>query len=322
MGKETHSKERFSSPLNLAKLAKTRIFGTPSEPLFNDAFGLPPSLLEDSLQTLAEINERNMDNADKDMGYFKNAKCAEYIFNLCDALTLPVEARYLAVEIYDRFMIKHIVGLYQFIQTSSGMDKQKDWNEVENRIKVQMPLRLLSCVQLASKLSSHCKALSASKVRRYLSSMNHHFSNNSILKSELRILKTLDHCLPVHTPLTYIETLLEILGFNAGTQVKFLYEISIKLLDLVYILHEEIYTKLLLVATGETRRSAEHRHKLAVLSSDFMLMASAVISAAGFIVDEQASDGIASHLSNITQIPEADILDFATIVVERAIQDQ
>ncbi|CAB4022826.1 Hypothetical predicted protein, partial [Paramuricea clavata] len=163
-------------------------------------------------------------------------------------------------------------------------------------------------------------ALTGSKVRRYLSSLNHHFSNNSILKSELRILKTLDHCLPVYSPLTYVETVLEILGFNAGTQVKFLHEISIKLLDLVYILHEEIYTKLLLVATGETYRSVNHRHKLAVLASDFMLLASAVIAAAAFVLDEQSSDGIVSHLSNITQIPEADILDFATIVVEKAIQ--
>ena len=28
------------------------------------------------MQTLAESNEKNMDNVDKDMGYFKNAKCA------------------------------------------------------------------------------------------------------------------------------------------------------------------------------------------------------------------------------------------------------
>lgn len=53
--------------------------------------------------------------------------------------------------------MKHIRSLYQFIQTSSAVDKLKDWNDVEARIKVQMPLRLLSCVQLASKLSSHRK---------------------------------------------------------------------------------------------------------------------------------------------------------------------
>ena len=117
----------------------------------------------------------------------------------------------LLFELY-RFMIKHIRSLYQLIQTSSAVDKLKDWNEVEERIINQMPLRLLSCVQLASKLSSHCKALTASKVRRYLSSLNHHFSNNSVLKSELRILKTVDHRLPVYSPLTYVETVLEILG--------------------------------------------------------------------------------------------------------------
>ena len=74
--------------------------------------------------------------------------------------------------------------------------------------------------------------------------------------------------------------------------MKFLHEIGVKLLDLVYMLHQEVYTKLLLVATGETYRSVNHRHKLAVLASDFMLLASAVISAAAFIVDEEASDGV------------------------------
>lgn len=73
-----------------------------------------------------------------------------------------------------------------------------------------------------------------------------------------------------------------------------LHEISIKLLDLVYMLHEEIYTKLLLVATGETNRSANHRLKLAVLAADFMLLASAVVAAAAFIIDEQASDGVST----------------------------
>ncbi|CAB4019759.1 Hypothetical predicted protein [Paramuricea clavata] len=115
-----------------------------------------------------------MDNADKDMGYFKNAKCAEYIFNLCDALKLPVEARYLAIEIYDRFMIKHIRSLYQFIQTSTAVDKLKDWNEVEARIKVQMPLRLLSCVQLASKLSSHRKQWGKTKILKVNADNSHH----------------------------------------------------------------------------------------------------------------------------------------------------
>lgn len=60
----------------LSKLAKTsNTFETHTEPFFNDPLGLSSPLLEDSLQTLAENNERNMDEANEDMGYFKNAKC-------------------------------------------------------------------------------------------------------------------------------------------------------------------------------------------------------------------------------------------------------
>lgn len=302
-------------------MAKTRIFGTPSEPLFNNFFGLPPELLEDCLHVLAETNENNMEIANEKQGYFKNGKSAEYIFILCDALSLPIEAKYLAVEIYGRFMSKHICSLHEFVQCSSTKHKQNDWNEVKTRISIQIPLRLMSCVQLASKLASHCKALTANKVRRYLSSMNHHFTNNSILKSELRILKTLDHCLPMYTPLTYIETILEILGFNSGTQkLKILHEISQKLLELVYILHKEIYIKLCIVATGETYRTTKDKQKLAILASDYMLLATSIIAAASYIIDQLTSNEVVLHLSNITQIPEEDILDFATIIVDKAIE--
>lgn len=74
--------------------------------------------------------------------------------------------------------------------------------------------------------------------------------------------------------------------------MKYVHNISVKLLDLVFILHKEIYSKLLFVAAGETSKSVNYRHKLAVLSSDFMLMASAVIAAASFIIDEQVSDKV------------------------------
>ena len=61
-------------------MAKTRIFGTPSEPLFNNCFGLPPALLEDSLHVLAEDNEKNMEIANEKQGYFKNGKTAGKTF--------------------------------------------------------------------------------------------------------------------------------------------------------------------------------------------------------------------------------------------------
>ena len=54
-------------------------------------------------------------------------------------------------------MAKHVCSLYDLIRSNSDTNQQKNWKEVENRVKAQVPLRIMSCVQLASKLTSHYK---------------------------------------------------------------------------------------------------------------------------------------------------------------------
>lgn len=137
-------------------------------------------------------------------------------------------------------MAKHVCSLYELIRSNSEENQRRDWNDVENRIKMQLPLRAVSCVQLASKLTSHYKvcspneltqcfdpstgeaytqdvfsyfqAISPGKARRFLNSIGHRYTTNSILKSEIRVLKTLDYQTLVNSPLTFLETILEILG--------------------------------------------------------------------------------------------------------------
>lgn len=56
---------------------KSRIFGTPPEPVFNmKSACMPPELLEESLYVLADINEKNMDDASRIQGFFKGGKTA------------------------------------------------------------------------------------------------------------------------------------------------------------------------------------------------------------------------------------------------------
>lgn len=72
-------------------------------------------------------------------------------------LTLTLTRKGEAFEIFNRFMSKHVCGLYELIRSNSETNQQKNWKEVENRVKTQLPLRVMSCVQLASKLTSHYK---------------------------------------------------------------------------------------------------------------------------------------------------------------------
>ena len=56
---------------------KSRIFGTPPEPVFNmKSACLPPELLEEALYVLADENEKSMDDANGIQGFFKDGKTA------------------------------------------------------------------------------------------------------------------------------------------------------------------------------------------------------------------------------------------------------
>ena len=54
-------------------------------------------------------------------------------------------------------MERHIRELYDTVRSSSSKDRQSDWHNVEQRLKEQLPLRAVSCIQVASKLAMHYK---------------------------------------------------------------------------------------------------------------------------------------------------------------------
>lgn len=114
-------------------------------------------------------------------------------------------------------MSTHVSGLFHHVRRSSKPNAEKNWEAVEERLKSQLPLRILSCVQLGSKLSSHYKALTPTRLKDFLSSEGHQYSNNAILQSEIRVLTTLSFDVQVTSPLVYVETLLETLGESTNS---------------------------------------------------------------------------------------------------------
>ena len=70
---------------------------------------------------------------------------------------------------------------------------------------------------------SGLQVVTARKAWNVLNEFGHRYTNDSILQSELRVLRTLNYKVMLPSPLLYIETLLEILGntfnrqFHIGT---------------------------------------------------------------------------------------------------------
>ncbi|XP_046564585.1 cyclin N-terminal domain-containing protein 1-like isoform X2 [Haliotis rubra] len=264
------------------------IFGTPQEPFFNHKeSGVTPELLGQWLLDLSAINSDRLKGSTKDC--FKSFKHVDLIYKTCDRLKMSAQVKLLAVEIFNRFMTRHIEELYNHVLTSDSQTKRSDWDKILQRIIKQQALRITSCCQIASKLTSHHRIISVNRARRFLCELGHNYTAGSILQSELRILKTLEFKLAVLSPLQYVETLLEIIGHNdKTTDVKLYHSTAIKLLYLFNLKRTEIYDKL--YKTACSAETTQLQNRVCEMVSDMLLLGTAVITASAFIMDMSTTD--------------------------------
>ena len=295
-----------------------QFFASPPEPLFNEkALGMKPALLEDTLQMLAKENKKNMLSMDDECkGIFKSGKRAVFMFLLCKHFKLGYEEQNVAVELFSRFMSRHIAELMQHVLDTKKTDNPMEWCHVEERIKHQITLRAVTCVQLASKVSSHYTIISLGSAKRFLAAHGFRYATNSVIQSEIRVLKTLNYQVHPPIPLTYVEALLEVLGYNSPCiKVKHLHGIGLTILELYYVQRDSIYDKLKRIA-GIT---SNQKTRATFIEKDNMLTGSAIIGAAAFILDKCTSDFVIEQLSKITEIVCEDISDFSAVLIEQVL---
>ncbi|XP_022278674.1 cyclin N-terminal domain-containing protein 1 isoform X3 [Canis lupus familiaris] len=203
--------------------------------------------IEDALLHLVQQNEQAMQEAAGRMGSFRETRIVEFVFLLSEQWCLEKSVSYQAVEILERFMIKQAENMYR--QATIQLREKKEpqnWKALKEQLFNKFILRLVSCVQLASKLSFHYKIISNITVLNFLQSLGYVHTKEELLESELDVLKSLNFQINLSTPLAYVEMLLEVLGYNGClVPATRLHATCLTLLDLVYLLREPIYESLL-----------------------------------------------------------------------------
>ncbi|VDM99562.1 unnamed protein product [Thelazia callipaeda] len=169
----------------------------------------------DWLSVLAAENIKRINDADACDYVFHTASSTEFIFNACSKLSLPNEVKYSAVFIFDSFMVQLVTYFYQKVMRSKHSLRRKfrQWEHVEATLSRQIALRVLSAIQIASKMHSYHESLSIETVKLCLKKYGYCYPDDSIMKSELRMLSMIDwnptyHC----TPLVYVESLFKIIN--------------------------------------------------------------------------------------------------------------
>ncbi|KAM9368871.1 cyclin N-terminal domain-containing protein 1 [Phaethornis superciliosus] len=284
-----------------------------------------PEILEDSLVLLATENQRYLSRLPRQAGCFKGRQIVEFIFLLAEKWHLDLSARYQAVELLERFMIKQVDQI-----CNSSREKVKSceggggggssWSSQKDQIYDTFVLRLVSCVQLASKLSLHYNIVNSDMALKFLQSLKYSYTKQELLESELVVLKTLHFQINVSTPLAYVELLLEVLGHNGCLlPAEPLHQVCVELLDFSYLTRDTIYDTLLKMAIENSTPNKLQVAKFLTVKEDFMLLAVGIISTSVFILDPVHWRQVVEHLNSITGITPRSILELSYAVLEQIV---
>ncbi|XP_003467177.1 cyclin N-terminal domain-containing protein 1 isoform X1 [Cavia porcellus] len=303
-----------------------RAAGPRSASLGNFQFGaVATETIEDALLHLARQNEQAVREAVGSHGHFRfrETRFVEFIFLLSEQWCLEKSVSYQAVEILERFMVKQAEAICAQAVAQLG---DSEWTEAQNwrarkeQLCSKFILRLVSCVQLASKLSFHYKIINNLTALHFLQALGYQYTKEELLESELDVLKSLDFQINRSTPLEYVETLLEVLGYNGCVvPATRLHATCLSLLDLVYLLHGPVYESLLRSAVGSATPSQLQGEQFSPVQEDFMLLAVGVIAASAFVQSHACWSQVVRHLQSITGIASESIAEFSYAVLTHGV---
>ncbi|XP_046479694.1 cyclin N-terminal domain-containing protein 1 isoform X1 [Neodiprion pinetum] len=242
------------------------------------------------------------------------------IFVITDHLGLGPNTRYLTVHLFDRFMSNQFCELYVAEMVSNPGEVA--WPQICKIISSEAKLRLMSCMQLASKMDSHTKGLSISQVVRGLRWLDDksEYTTNSIYCSEFRVYKALDFKIPLFTPLHCVEILLA--ATKLGQMPK-IYDACVNLLDLAYLEHERLYSCLVFLMKQRFSEFQIDPGYIMALESNVLYLAAAVVLCATFIlaVEHSETERLVQMLSNQVGIRVTNIWEMANLLFTIALQE-
>ncbi|XP_003213172.1 cyclin N-terminal domain-containing protein 1 [Meleagris gallopavo] len=301
----------------LSRVPVSSRFSSP-DPLFGE---VAPEIIEDTLIHLAMENERHLSVLPDPAGCFREARAVEFIFLLSEKWHLDQPARYQAVELLERFMIKQVEQICTSPrQNVTGGEEGRSQNSLQELIYDTFVLRLVSCIQLASKLSLHYNAVNSDTALKFLQSLKYSYTKQELLESELAVLETLQFQINVSTPLAYIELLLEVLGHNGCLlPAKPLHQMCTQLLDFFYLRRDTIYDTLLSIAIENLTPSELQIAKFLIVKEDLMLLAVGIISTSAFMLNPEHWKKVVDHLNCITGITSQSISEFSYAVLKHII---
>ena len=269
---------------------------------------------------------------------------AVFIMQVCTQWKFSEDVQVLAIEIYYQFITTLLSSLFKVVfgknltlnndisnskmkcvkskitsksQKQSMTFQNSQWTKTIEHITDQMELRAITSIAIASKFLSHYSHVSVETAIKFLALNGRNYSPDVMIKSEIRILKTMDfNVCSLSIPISYIQALLDCLleqeKIINGDEI---FSLSTNLLLCFYSCSHNVY-KRYLNKKEKRKNDFELNFKMVLLSKDMVLLSCAVVSSASYIWSRNTSDLIIKKLSDITKLSQESIAQLSFILLE------
>uniref|UniRef100_A0A914QEA9 Cyclin N-terminal domain-containing protein n=1 Tax=Panagrolaimus davidi TaxID=227884 RepID=A0A914QEA9_9BILA len=157
-----------------------------TEPEFLDEiYAIPDELTDEILTELITDNTQYVESLPYGMGSYLSTDIVQYMFTICVRLRLPDDVKYLAMDIFDRYMKIQGQTMYDAIAVlnRSNSTKFKIWEKIEASLSRQLTLRICTAIQIASKIHSFHHSLALHNVKVMLQALGFPYTEKAIEKS-------------------------------------------------------------------------------------------------------------------------------------------
>uniref|UniRef100_A0A8D9ERB1 Cyclin N-terminal domain-containing protein 1 n=1 Tax=Cacopsylla melanoneura TaxID=428564 RepID=A0A8D9ERB1_9HEMI len=249
----------------------------------------------------------------------------ETVFRIGDDLDLHKDVQFLTIDVFDRYCMKQFdTYCGKMIDLTTEGSK---FAFFKSKIADQYLIRLLSCMQLASKyLYTTTEVITSSTVKEWLDKARVEGSNtpvytiDDIRKSEIRVLSDLNFEVGRggNNVLFFVECLVYIAVQEDQVQPDILYRTVLQVQAVAYLKRQEIYHKLYNVMTNTWERDVQERINSLPIECDSLLLAAGIVLASVFITTKYIPlmKGLANDLARYIGVPSIDISHLCKILVQ------
>ncbi|XP_043289426.1 uncharacterized protein [Venturia canescens] len=242
------------------------------------------------------------------------------LFKVSESCDFTPNTRYIALYLYDKFICNTFWEAYT---SENGDDKgtTNSWEQTCKRISSQAKLRLMSCLQIASKMDTHSAGLRITQVISILREIDNkqEYTPNTILASEFKVFKTVGFKIPFCTPLDCAGILIKALGLEKIPQI---IDIVVHLLDLSFLEHNQLYTNLRLKTNGRRARTEKEKKDFMAMEINSLYLGASVVLCTSLVYcwAPKNSQKLAAKLADLVTIDKYDLRLMADVLFAMAVQ--